>query len=207
MKFVIIILTLFSAQLNAQLWRPQLKQINQKLDNISKKLDLIGVQDYYILKDSIIFHHIYDTIPIYDTIQGTLFEPPDSFLFWSFKPDTIMNTSYLVRPVMDWVTFPLKKQMKGSTLFRNFSYTEYISDSTLYCWIILYDSTFTDILFETKIYVPDIQANEYTNVEWNSGTWVFPYIGNYYFRRIIYKKIGGFEDVPIRGYYSKLNVR
>jgi len=158
----------------------------------------------YEYKDSIIYNYI-DSIT-YDTIVTFLFAPPDTTLFRFVIPTSIMKSSFLIRPVIDCVAYPFQKQLKGSIRIKNRSDDDYECDNSIYIGTVIYDSTFSEILFTKNIIIPSIMSQEELNIDWNSGEWIFPYKGWYYIRRVFYKKIDGYEDQPIRGFYIGIKI-
>jgi len=155
---------------------------------------------YYL--DSMPFYHT-DTIIDTTVVSITAYKKDSSIMRFYYEKD--IDANYKLGTSVSWFQYGLNIRMDGWDKLWNNSSREMDSDTSVYMEIIIYDSTFVNELYTDKIFIPKIVPSTMYKLEWNSGDWVFPYLGEFYISKIIYV-IDPKKDRPVDGIYHVFKV-
>jgi hypothetical protein len=125
--------------------------------------------------------------------------PHDSTIF-NFWYSSEVGAPYQTRISVGSLEFDQYTKIKGYERIYNKSlYT--LNAGIAYLDIIVYDSTFTKVLFNGQYDLPAITSKTEYKFEWNTGDFILPYLGKYYISKVLYEKKGIFKDRPLEGGY------
>ncbi|MFA5366325.1 MAG: LamG-like jellyroll fold domain-containing protein [Dehalococcoidia bacterium] len=124
--------------------------------------------------------------------------PHDSTVF-NFWYSSEVAAPYQTKTSVGSLEFDQYTKIKGyERMYNKSSYT--LNAGAAYLEIIIYDSTFTNVLFSGQYNIIEMLPKTEYKFEWNTEDFALPYLGKYYVSKVLYeKKI--FKDRPLEGGY------
>jgi hypothetical protein len=124
--------------------------------------------------------------------------PHDSTVF-NFWYSSEVAAPYQTRTSVGSLEFDQYTKIKGyERMYNKSSYT--LNAGAAYLDIIIYDSTFTNVLFSGQYNIIEMLPKTEYKFEWSTEDFTLPYLGKYYISKVLYeKKI--FKDRPLEGGY------
>jgi hypothetical protein len=137
-----------------------------------------------VITDTILVPYYDSVIQCYIIYQATCNK--DSIYSSFYKIPEEFFPTFRLRAANSWFQYGKDIMFEGWNKIKNYSKIP-MPDSSAYLEMTVYDSTFNNVLYHNKYDIPAIDSSETLKLNWNSGSWVFPYDGFYYMGQFIYE--------------------
>jgi septal ring factor EnvC (AmiA/AmiB activator) len=127
----------------------------------------------------------------------------DSSVF-NFWYSSEVSAPYQTRTSVGSITYDQYYKVNGYDRMYNKSLYA-LNANAAYLDVIIYDSTFTKVLYNGQYNLPAMSPQTEYKFEWNTGDFTLPYLGTYYMSKVLYEK-KTFRDRPLEGGYFTFEV-